>query len=214
MNPLAWYQIAVPAAACLALAVAAAVRPVPRLRAAVLGMAGMVGYAMLQDQVSARLCPEYFTVFHPPIPGLTDQTLLGIAWGFLGAWWGGLLAGYLAGVAATVGDRPPLAVRELVRPFGLLLLAVTAVTALTGYTVWDHARAFDVSLGPHPAGLVPPERRRGLLVVACYHLAAYAAGAVGSVLLCVWVAAERRRRAKRPDHLAGGVAPREVVRNG
>lgn len=192
MQPLAWYQLVAPAAACAALAVAAAVRPAPRLRAAVLGLAGMVGYAALQDQVSARLCPEYFTVFHPPIPGLTDPTLLGVAWGFLGAWWGGLLAG----VAATVGGRPPLAVRDLVRPFGLLLSAVAGVTALTGYTVWDHARAFDVSVGPYPASVVPPERQRGLLVVACYHLSAYATGIVGSVVLCVWITAERGRRAR------------------
>jgi hypothetical protein len=35
-------------------------------------MAVLVAYAMVQDQVTVRLCPEYFTVGHPPIAGLTD----------------------------------------------------------------------------------------------------------------------------------------------
>ena len=39
-------------------------------------------YGMVQDQFSVRLAPEYFTVGHPPIEGLHDPTLLGLAWGF------------------------------------------------------------------------------------------------------------------------------------
>ena len=89
MTPLGWHQIALPVVMCMVLAVVAG--RVPRYRFALMGLVVLVGYAMLQDQVSARLCPEYFTVLHPPIPGLTDPTLLGISWGFLGAWWGGVL---------------------------------------------------------------------------------------------------------------------------
>lgn len=210
MEPLEWYRIVAPLVACAGLGVAAAWGN-PRLRFAVLGMAAVVGYAVLQDQVSARLCPEYFTVFHPPVPGLTDPTLLGVAWGFLGGWWGGLLLGYAAGLTATLGPRPKLAPRDLVRPLLVLLLVVTTAVALTGFAVWRHAEVLDVSLG-RIADPVPADRRRWLLVVACYHFVAYAASAAGGVVLCLWVRAERVRRQRtgegerRPDN-PGDTAP-------
>lgn len=192
MEPLAWYRIASPAVAVGVLALLAA-RGNPRFQFAVLGIGALVGYAVLQDQVSARLCPEYFTVFHPPIEGLTDPTLLGVAWGFLGAWWGGVLMGYTAGLTATLGTRPPLAPRDLFRPVLALLAATATVTALTGFIVWQHAELFEVSLG-RVADVVPAHRRVWLLVVACYHFAAYGTAIAGSVLLCLWVRRERIRR--------------------
>jgi hypothetical protein len=159
----------------------------------------MVGYAMLQDQISVRLCPEYFTVVHPPIPGLTDPTLLGISWGFLGAWWGGAVLGYVAGLLATLGPRPQLTPRELVRPLLLLVGALAFVTGITGASVWYYTEVLGVSLDAGMTGLVPPARHRGLLTVACYHLVAYATAAAGGVVVCAWVWAERRKRGGTGD---------------
>jgi hypothetical protein len=198
VEPLARYRIAAPVAACVGLAVLVAVRPLPRFRFALLGLVAFVGYGIVQDQFSARLCPEYFTVFHPPIRGVTDPTLLGIAWGFLGAWWGGFLMGYVTGVAATVGPRPPLGVRELFRPMVALVGVMAAVTVLTGVNVGRHAELLGVSLEPPLAALGSPERQRLLLVVACYHFAAYATGVVGSVILFVWVVNQRKKRSFPP----------------
>ena len=124
MQPLETHQITLPVAACVLLVVLAG--RIPRYRFALLGFGAIVGYAILQDQVSARLCPEYFTVLHRPIPGVTDPTLLGVCWGFLGGWWGGVLLGYTVGLAATLGDRPKLSPRELVWPLGLLVGGVAA----------------------------------------------------------------------------------------
>ena len=197
MTPLGWHQIALPVVMCVLLAVVA-VR-LSRYRFALLGLGAIVGYAMLQDQVSARLCPEYFTVLHPPIPGLTDPTLLGICWGFLGGWWGGIVLGYVAGLLATLGPRPQLAPRELVRPLALLVLATATATALTGVSVWHHAEMLGVTLEPGMASVVPPERHRGLLVVACYHLVAYATATIGGVVVCGWVQAERCKRGNKGD---------------
>jgi hypothetical protein len=192
VNPLGWHQIALPVVMCCALA-ALALR-LPRYRIVLLGLSALVGYAMLQDQVSVRLCPEYFTVLHPPIPGLTDPTLLGISWGFLGAWWGGVLLGFVMSFVATLGPRPALTARELVRPVAILVGVLAAVTALTGFTVWHHAGVLGASLDAGMAGLVPVENHRGLLTVACYHLTAYVTATVGGVLLCAWVWPQRRAR--------------------
>jgi hypothetical protein len=192
VKPIKWYQIVLPLMMCGAFA-ALSVR-IPRYRFVLLGLGTMVGYAVIQDQVSARLCPEYFTLFHPPIPGLTDPTLLGIGWGFLGAWWGGVFFGLAMGLVATVGPQPPLPLRAVVRPLWVLVVVVAAVTALTGLTVSHHARLLGVSLDAGMSGLVPPENRLALLTVACYHLSAYVTATVGGVIVCVWVRAERRRR--------------------
>jgi hypothetical protein len=194
MEPIEWYQIVAPAIVCLALIVVALFTRRPRLQFAALGLVAMVGYGMLQDQLSARLCPEYFTVFHPPIPGVTDPTLLGVAWGFLGAWWGGVLLGYVAGLVATLGSRPQVAPRELVRPLVVLIVAVAVVVLLTGINVWRHSELFGVSLDPWVTKQVPPERHRQLLIVACYHFAAYASATIGGVVLCLWVWVVRVRR--------------------
>jgi hypothetical protein len=198
VEPLAWYKIAAPVAFVVGLAVLCAVKNLPRFRAMLLGIAMLAGYAAVQDQVSTRLCPEYFTHFHNPIPGLTDPTLTGIAWGFLGAWWGGALFGYAAGIAATAGKAPPLTVRQLVKPMLLTILGVAAVTALVGGVVAFYSEQLNVEVDQYLAGPVPAERRRGLLVVCCYHLAAYVSAVVGSVICCVWVARKRVRRVTPP----------------
>lgn len=195
MEPIKWYQIALPIVVCVATAVVA-IR-VPRYRFALYGFLAITGYAMLQDQVSARLCPEYFTVLHPPIPNLTDPTLLGISWGFIGGWWGGIVLGYVAGLVATLGPRPKLQPREIVRPLLVLVSALAVLTALSGFTVWHHANLLGVSLDAGMNGLVPPERHRAVLVVACYHFTAYATATLGGFVLCGWVWAERRRRGRK-----------------
>ena len=78
MEPLPWWRIAIPPVALVALGVYAWLRPNTRANAALIGAGLMAGYGSLHDQVSVRLCPEYFTVLHNPIPGLTDPTLLDV----------------------------------------------------------------------------------------------------------------------------------------
>lgn len=199
MEPLAWYKIAAPVAFVVGLAVLCVVKNAPRFRAMLLGIGMLSGYAAVQDQVSARLCPEYFTHFHNPIPGLTDPTLTGITWGFLGSWWGGAMFGYFAGIAATVGKRPPLRVRQLILPMGVTVLAVAGVTALTGGAVALYANQLNVEVDRYMAGPVPAERRRELLVVCCYHLAAYVSAVVASVVCVVWVARSRSFKFQVPS---------------
>lgn len=40
-----------------------------------------VVYDIIHDQITARLCVQYFTVFHPPVFSTQDPTLFGIGWG-------------------------------------------------------------------------------------------------------------------------------------
>lgn len=63
------------------------------LRIILLCVAVAVVYDVLHDQVTARLCVEYFTIAHPPLFDTDDPTLLGLAWGALATWWVGLALG-------------------------------------------------------------------------------------------------------------------------
>ena len=194
MEPIPWYRIAVPFIAVVALAVLCMFYRSMRLRSMLLGIGVMVGYAMLQDQVSARLCPEYFTVFHNPLPGLTNPTLVGIVWGFVGSCWGGAIMGYAVGLAGTLGPRQSLTVRQLVIPMLLLTGAIAVVTVITGLTAYRHAVMFDIRLDPVIDPDVPFQRHHELFTVACYHLAAYVTAVVGTVILCIAVARCRKVR--------------------
>jgi hypothetical protein len=40
-----------------------------------------ISYGILHDQITARVCVEYFTMGHAPIFGTDDPTLLGLGWG-------------------------------------------------------------------------------------------------------------------------------------
>src|SRR5881227_1099648 len=86
-------------------------------------------YGIAHDQVTARVCVEYFTVGHPPIFGTDDPTVLGIGWGIIATWWVGLILGIPLAFLARVGSRPKLSVASLIRPIGNLL-AIMALCAL------------------------------------------------------------------------------------
>lgn len=191
MEPLPWYRIVVPSAAFGALALFCWRRPNPRARTMLLGGAAFGGYGVLQDQVSARLCPEYFTALHNSIPGVTDPTLLGLLWGLLAGVPGGLIAGYALGLAATVGRGPAWGPRRIVRPLLAVVGFAGFVTAVTGWSVVRHLSLFEVRFGP--VNGIPPERVPAAFVVACYHAAAYAASVAGTVAACVWVGVSRGR---------------------
>src|SRR4051812_43518421 len=93
-------------------------------------------YGIAHDQVTARVCVEYFTIGHPPVFGTDDPTLLGIGWGIIATWWVGLLLGVPLAFVARAGSWPQRSVASLVLPLAWLL-AVMAVCALAaGIVGW------------------------------------------------------------------------------
>ena len=75
-----------------------------------------VAYGIRHDQVTARVCVEYFTVGHPAVFPTDSPTWLAVGWGILATWWVGLILGVGLAVAARFGRRPRRDVRSLVRP--------------------------------------------------------------------------------------------------
>ena len=70
-------------------------------------------YGVLHDQVTARVCLEYFTVFHPDIFHTQSPTLLALGWGVLATWWVSLTLGILLAIAARAGSRPRVTAQSL-----------------------------------------------------------------------------------------------------
>src|SRR5437667_12448595 len=92
------------------------------LKIVAIGVLAAVSYGIVHDQVTARVCVEYFTIGHPPLIASTSRMFLGLAWGVVATWWVGLRLGFILAVAARLGARPKLAVARLT-PLILRLLA-------------------------------------------------------------------------------------------
>jgi hypothetical protein len=187
-----------PAVLTAILVVVCWVRTDVRFRAMLLGVVMLASFGMTMDQFSARLCPEYFTVLHSPIPHLTDPTLLGLAWGYLGSWWGGALMGYVMGIVATAGTtHPPLALRPLAGPMLTVVALTSAATLITGLSVARHTEMMEVTFADWLDRAVPRERQRNAFIVANYHLAANAAAIVASVAMSIRVGLMRAKAENR-----------------
>jgi len=106
------------------------------LRIVGLGLGAAIAYGILHDQITARICVEYFTVGHPPLISSTSPTLLALAWGVVATWWVGLPLGLALAVAARAGRRPKTNAAA-VAPRVIKLLVVMAscgfVAGLAGF---------------------------------------------------------------------------------
>ncbi|MFN3649463.1 MAG: hypothetical protein ACK47B_07750 [Armatimonadota bacterium] len=142
-------------------------------------------YGIAQDQVTARVCVEYFTVGHRDVFGTDSPTLLAFGWGVLATWWAGLLMGLPLAVAARVGPYPKRTVGELIPTVGRLLLGIGAAAAVCGVLGYFAARAGLLQLNPWLASEIPAERHALFLADGSAHSAAYAAGFLGGAVVCL-----------------------------
>jgi hypothetical protein len=155
-----------------------------------------VAYGICQDQVTARVCVEYFTVGHPPIfGGIEDPTLLAFSWGVIATWWVGVLLGLPAAFLARIGSRPKLAWRDFGVPIALLIFVV-AISALAAGLVGHTAASFDRYY--FPSQRIEDQLR--YVADASAHNAAYATGFVGGLLICGWMWWKRERAERRELH--------------
>jgi hypothetical protein len=147
-----------------------------------------VAYGILHDQITARVCAEYFTVAHPPVFPTNDPTLLGLGWGAIATWWVGLLLGIPLALAARAGARPKRTAASLLRPVAFLLVAMAACALCAGVTGWSLARGGAIHLLEPLASELEPERHAPFLADAWAHSASYLVGIVGGivVVLGVW----------------------------
>ena len=164
-----------------------------------LGLASAIVYGILHDQVTARVCVEYFTIGHPRVMDSASPTLLALYWGVIATWWVGLPAGILLAVSARAGRVPKRTARDLLRPLGVLLGVMALLALAAGFAGYATAQGGGVRLVPRLAARIPPDRHTLFIADLWAHLASYAAAALGTIVLCLHTAWRRFRPAPVPD---------------
>jgi hypothetical protein len=159
-----------------------------------LALVAAIGYGILHDQITARVCLEYFTIGHPRIFPTESPTLLALGWGIIATWWFALPLGFALACAARLGDRPKKSAGELFRPLVVLLTCNGALAALAGIGTYLLARGRLIPIDPWVVANVPAAARLRFLADWSAHTTSYAGGFVGSVVLCLWVWKSRRPR--------------------
>jgi len=161
---------------------------VESLKIIVGSIAAAIVYGIVDDQFTARICVEYFTVFHPPVFATRSPTLLALGWGVIATWWVGAFLGALLCIAARFGPRPKLTIREVVRPIVWLLMGM-ACSALffgvLGYLIGGMPSSW--------AGGIPASAHRRFVADWWAHSASYATGFLGGLVICILVYRRRGR---------------------
>jgi hypothetical protein len=153
-------------------------------------------YGVLHDQVTARVCIEYFTIGHAPTFATHSPTLLGIGWGILATWWFGLFFGVVAALASQLGSWPKLRAVGLLRPVCGLILVTALASLLAGITGYFLARVGRVWLVEPFASKVPVSKHALFLADFWAHAATYGVGFLGGIAICGWVVLRRRQMAR------------------
>ena len=171
-----------------------ALRQVKSISIILMCVATCVEYGVIHDQITARICVEYFTIGHAPLIATDDPTLLGIGWGVVATWWVGLLLGIPLAAACRLGSWPKREPGTLWRPLIRLSSVTFAMAVLAGLVGWVAAsKGWVVLVGPM-AERVPPDRHVPFLVDLWAHNASYLVGFVGGVVLIVFVLLGRQSR--------------------
>lgn len=165
------------------------------LQIIILSVLGAILYGILHDQVTARICIEYFTIGHPRLIDSESPTVLGLFWGVVATWWVGLPLGIALAITAQWGDRPKLSAADLLRPLAKLLITMFGVATLAGIVGFLTARAGVFHLVEPLASRVPTERHVAFLTCGWAHAGSYFAGVVGGIGVCVKTWRNRGRMA-------------------
>ncbi len=166
-------------------------------------IAAAIAYGILHDQVTARVCVEYFTVGHPPVFHTSSPTLLALGWGVIATWWVGLILGIPMALVSRLGRWPKLEARRLFRPIGVLLILMGCTSLLAGLAGYWAASAGKIGLEGPLQSRIPLEKQAAFLADLWAHSAAYDVGFLGGLAVCGWVWFKRwqisaRRAEKEP----------------
>ena len=147
-------------------------------------------YCALHDQYLVRLAPEHFTVYHPELWGIENESLLALAWAFRASIGPGILLGLAATFVGRGGRLPKMPLKPMFAAVatGLVIteccgLAAGAYSWFTGRTVYPE--------------IIYPELTRPLITSQSIQLTCYLVGGVVGVVFLIWIR-RWRRRAENP----------------
>ena len=167
----------------------------------ILSVFAAILFGIVHDQITARICLEYFTIAHPKVINSESPTLLAFTWGVLATWWVGVILGFPLALSSRVGKWPKLTYRDQVKPLFYMLMVMFACAFLVGLCafIFTYSLApgnFTNILGPR----ILPEVQNRFFVVWSMHLTSYAAGFVGGITLAVrTILIRKRTQATEPN---------------
>ena len=161
------------------------------LKIVALAMGAAIVYGVAHDQITIRVCPEYFTVAHPHLFNTASLTLIAFGWGVVATWWAGLAAGVAFAVAARAGSAERFTWRKLVRPVVALFIVMAACATAAGFLGhWMSATGEIPSLQAW-ARMLPVEKQPAFMADVFTHAFSYLVGAVGGVVIALATAWRR-----------------------
>jgi hypothetical protein len=180
-----------------------------KTKVVLLSLSAAVAYGIIHDQITARLCIEYFSLAHPPIFPVSSPTLLALCWGVTATFGVGLVLGILLAQASQSPGLPPMPVSTLITPILVLLTTTSVAAAVAGSIGFVLSQRSVISLSellPYAwvDSLSRPQQDR-FLAVWFAHAASYLFGVLGAGLLVlrIW------NRRQRPRLLA--IFPRTTI---
>jgi hypothetical protein len=162
------------------------------IRIILLFTATAIAFGLIHDQVTARVCVEYFTIAHARIVASESPTVLGLVWGVVATWWAGALAGMTISLAAREGPWPKLGWRDFVRPATYMAAAMGAAARGAGLLGYLLTARGVVQIVPSYADAIVTARQARFMADVFAHLASYVVGLGAALVVAVW--SVRRRR--------------------
>ena len=157
-----------------------------------LAILAAIVYGICHDQVTARVCVEYFTVAHPPVFQTESPTLLGLGWGTIATWWMGLVLGIPLALASRAGKRRVIDARDLVRPIAGLLLIMGLAALVFGTSGYLLARSGVVKFPTDWESVISSDQHTRFMFDVWAHMASYLVGFFGGLVLIVKTWCKRR----------------------
>jgi len=159
-----------------------------------LSILAAVSYGILLDQITARVCIEYFTIGHPQVLSVATNspTVNGFVWGVIATWWVGFGLGVPLALAARIGDRPKKSVSDLIRPL-FVLVGITGTLALCAGIIGYAAASMGWIVLQRPMAVRIPQQLHVPFIADLFaHNMSYAAGAIGGIALSIQTWRSRR----------------------
>lgn len=152
-------------------------------------------YGVLHDEITSRICLEYFTVAHPPLFPTASTTVLALCWGVAATAGIGLVLGAVLAVVSQSGDAPPWPISDLVRRILLLLAGMGMAALCAGVLGYALAAAGLISFPATLAGAIPAGEHNRFMGVWFAHCSSYLTGLAGAGLVSYRIWAARGRPA-------------------
>jgi hypothetical protein len=158
-----------------------------------LSICAATGYGIIHDQITVRMCLEYFSVAHPALFHTQSPSLIAFGWGVVATFWIGLTLGFLLARASQSEGLPPIPISKLAKLIFVLLGTMALAATLAGIVGFELSRHSLISIPSAWARVIPTSRDDRFMAVWFAHGASYLLGLVGGTFLILRIWNQRFR---------------------